>query len=246
MTFAVATCRPDASYCTPTVTVWDLRTRRRLCYFPLTGIAGVWPPIFSGDGTRLYAFRGDTTVHVFDLQNGREINQLRLDPAADATEMLCVAGSADGKLVFGGLRAGRINAWDVAAGQLVRQFNGHTDKVRQLAVSGNRLASACLDGTVRVWDADTGQCLQTLQQGCPVEAVTFIGGLGLLAAGGEDGKVVLWDATTGERRTTYTGHEGAVTSLDVSPDGRLLLSGSADGTARSWIVSDADATLAKN
>ena len=39
---------------------------------------------------------------------------------------------------------------------------GHTDAVRALATSENKLFSGSYDGTVKVWDTETLQCLKTL------------------------------------------------------------------------------------
>lgn len=39
---------------------------------------------------------------------------------------------------------------------------GHTDAVRALATADNRLFSGSYDGTVKVWDVETLECLKTL------------------------------------------------------------------------------------
>ena len=39
---------------------------------------------------------------------------------------------------------------------------GHTDAVRALAISDDRLFSGSYDGTVKVWDTETLECLKTL------------------------------------------------------------------------------------
>ncbi len=46
--------------------------------------------------------------------------------------------------------------------------------------------------------------------------------------------VKLWDVQTGQPQRTLPGHLDIVYSLAISPDGRLLLSGSADKTIRMW------------
>src|SRR5262245_63454624 len=46
--------------------------------------------------------------------------------------------------------------------------------------------------------------------------------------------VVLWDAATGKRGRAFRGHEGWISCLAWSPDGRVLASGSDDRTIRFW------------
>jgi WD40 repeat protein len=44
----------------------------------------------------------------------------------------------------------------------------------------------------------------------------------------------VWDAASGAPLATLTGHKGAVYSVEFSPDGAHLVSGSRDGTLRLW------------
>ena len=61
----------------------------------------------------------------------------------------------------------------------------------------------------------------------------------LIATGGSVGgnavdDVVLWDANTGAEVHRLTGHEGDIESITFSNDGSMVVSTSADGTARVW------------
>ena len=49
--------------------------------------------------------------------------------------------------------------WDIKTGTLVKEFNGHTQRVYTLDVSpdGKRLATGSSDLTVRLWDIETGE-----------------------------------------------------------------------------------------
>jgi WD40 repeat protein len=52
----------------------------------------------------------------------------------------------------------------------------------------------------------------------------------------QDKDIKIWDVSTGEVRHTLTGHDARIFSLDYSPDNKLLLSASGDGTAKLWDV----------
>ncbi|KAK7189040.1 beta transducin-like protein HET-E4s, partial [Paraphaeosphaeria sporulosa] len=65
----------------------------------------------------------------------------------------------------------------------LQTLEGHSDTVTSVAFSpdSTRLASASTDGTVKVWDAGSGACLQTLDIGYPLQTMSFnASGSGLL------------------------------------------------------------------
>jgi WD40 repeat protein len=56
-----------------------------------------------------------------------------------------------------------------------------------------------------------------------------------VAAGADDaGSIRIWDVATGAVVAELTGHRGAVNSVEFTPDGLGLVSGSDDGTVRLW------------
>jgi len=52
-------------------------------------------------------------------------------------------------------------------------------------------------------------------------------------SGSDDGTARLWDLE-GNEVNVFKGHNGAVQSIDIAPDGEHLLTSSADATARIW------------
>ena len=55
---------------------------------------------------------------------------------------------------------------------------------------------------------------------------------GAAGAGGSDNTVRLWDLETGKCRATLEGHRHWVSSVAITPDGKRILSGSADRSVR--------------
>ena len=108
------------------------------------------------------------------------------------------------------------------------------------------IASGGWDGTVRLWDANTGSQLRTLTgHTSGIASVSFSPDGSTIASGSGDRigrwmagdhSVRLWDANTGSHLHTLTGHRDKVNSLSFSPDGAILASGSYDDTARLWDV----------
>jgi WD40 repeat protein len=126
------------------------------------------------------------------------------------------------------------------AAQAVATFTGHTDRVLSVAFKpdGKRLASASLDQTVKVWDAQTAQEILTLKGHTDyVQSVAFSPDGKRLASASADKTVKVWDAQTGQQALSLKGYTGFVSSVAFSPDGKRLASGGSGydpKTRKSW------------
>ncbi|KAG8711757.1 hypothetical protein FRC08_015492 [Ceratobasidium sp. 394] len=103
--------------------------------------------------------------------------------------------------------------------------------------NGRRIATGSLDGTVRVWDAETGATLLDPIPGhsSQVWSVAFSHDSRRIVSGSLDKTVRVWDAETGVALLgPLRGHSEWVRSVAFSPSGHRIVSGSEDNTVRIW------------
>ena len=113
---------------------------------------------------------------------------------------------------------------------------GHKLEVMAVAVrpDGKLLASAGVDGTVRLWSLPDGKALKTLDAhaGGAFAAVFTPDGKRLVTAGA-DKQIRVWDAD-GQEVGKWNGHRDKVAALAISRDGAVVASGGYDGIIRIW------------
>ena len=119
-------------------------------------------------------------------------------------------------------------------GALIRVLEGHTDRVTAVAVlDGRRAVSASDDGTLRVWDLESGRSLKTLEgQTGSVTAVAVFGGHRAITSS-DDGTLRVWDLESGRPLETLKGHRASVFAVAVL-DSRRAVSASLDRTLQVW------------
>lgn len=144
-----------------------------------------------------------------------------------------VALSHDGKTLatsgLGGML--RDPQTGVVQGRLGRQ-----DWMDSLAFSpdGRMLASGSQASRLRLWDLETGGLLRTLDGA----HAAFSPDGRLLASGTAAGDVKLWNPQTGALQRTRGRHNGLITAIAFSADGRKVVTGGVDHWVRVWGVSD--------
>ena len=103
--------------------------------------------------------------------------------------------------------------------------------VLAVAFGGGVLASGSDDGTVKLWNVQSGNLIKTLQTQRAVTSVAFDGGV--LALESDDGTVKLWNVQSGELINTLQA-QSRINAMAF--DGNVLASGSPDGTVKLWNV----------
>src|SRR5262249_54366346 len=148
-----------------------------------------------------------------------------------------LAFSADGKTLFTSETDRTVRAYDVRTGQELRRFEAtEEDPVcspdgRYLAVPAERLGLLRLDAKEPVLSA-------LRPERSPTVAAFSADGRLLAAAHARISEVVVYETASAKECRRFRGHkgQGTIRGLTFSPDGRLLVSRSDDGTALVWDV----------
>jgi WD40 repeat protein len=157
---------PTPTQPAPSPTLTPLTTARVSLTHTLVGHTGpVWGARFSPEDNTAFTSGEDGLIRHWNTRSGLEIDQYG---AVDTNEarMGSLAVSPNGTLVAGAYirdgsdkyGEGLIHLYQVADGELLRTFTGHTAYVWTVAFSpdGKHLASGSADGTIRLWNVDTG------------------------------------------------------------------------------------------
>jgi WD40 repeat protein len=175
------------------------------------------------DGERALSSGYDGRLILWNLTSGKVMQMFVDSPGTRAL----VAILPDGQRALTST-SDRLKLWDLNAEQ-DRSFET-VSGIGALAVlpGQNRLLSASFDGSIKLWDLQSGTCLRSFEQRLEnlVTALTILPD-GKRALSGElTGTIHLWDLVSGTLTQTFEG--GTVTALTVLPDGERVFSASDD------------------
>ena len=191
--------------------------------------------VFTNDGDTL--LHGWARLHKLDLRTRSTTEAfIRQDAVSRAKNRFSYVGgiatSRDGQYLATGssktwnsregtqLGDRAVRLWRLSDGNLVRQFDGHEGFINAVAFTPDgRLLISAGGSTPDDWHGRKPSA---------------------------DRAIRVWRVDDGQLVHTFTGHEAAVTALDVSPDGTQLLSIDTRGHARRWRLPRGDNSAAAN
>ena len=156
-----------------------------------------------------------------------------------------IAFSTNGKYLVSGSNDRTVRLWDLQTGQLIRLLKGHKQRVKciQISENGKLIISASADNTLKIWEIATGNCIRTIKTSqhskTVLNAIAINSDLSIIATGStsRQGTIKLWNWKTGEMIDAVKAASSGIRSLAMSPDGKILVSGSAGKTIKIWYLS---------
>ncbi|KAF5347993.1 hypothetical protein D9757_014686 [Collybiopsis confluens] len=123
-------------------------------------------------------------------------------------------------------------------GRHVIQTESEIDSV-SFSPDGQYIVCGSNDGTVKIWNVQTGHLVGKPYQGhaSSASSVAFSPDGQYVISGSYDSTLKMWNAQTGQPiQMPFSGHSNSITSVVFSPNGQQVASGSDDTTVRIWDV----------
>ncbi len=181
------------------------------------------------DGKTLLTADSSSNLQFWDAEQGLPSGQ----PITLGEELSMANLSDDGKYAAAAHQK-TISVWQA----------GGTGAIATLAYDGNaaligfssdnKTLAAVDDSTINLWNLESGKEITPGEQhsGAVID-VAFAGDK--MISGSDDQTAKIWNVHTGQRVQNLN-HNGEVTAVAISADGRLALTGGADGRLRLWDI----------
>ncbi|KAB2675104.1 MAG: protein kinase [Verrucomicrobia bacterium] len=196
--------------------------------------------VFNQDDTRIATACLDGKVRLWDVATGKLIRDFPASPS----EVDVVRFSRDGRrLLTADKYEKTARLWDAGTGELVFPPLRHTGIVWDASFdpAENRILTVSFDMSAAQWDARTGRRIDPpLQHRRGLNGGCYDGTGRLIATSSNDRTVRLWSAETGELLASPFLFADMTHQLELSKDGRKLITSSAEGRAQIWDLAVTD------
>jgi WD40 repeat protein len=182
------------------------------------------------------------SIAIWDLTNAELLRSIDVAGAVHSFALGTDASGTTGRLAAaGGLpaRSGEVLIFDIMSWQLVASLAEHTDVVYDVAFSpdSQKLATASLDKTVRIWAAPGWKSVHTIRGHSDfVYSVNFTPDGTRLISSSKDRSIKVYNAGSWESERTLSGHNEEVLTAAVSGDSYNVVSAGKEPQLRWWIV----------
>jgi WD40 repeat protein len=175
-------------------------------------------------------------ITLWSVSSGKQVRELKGTGEGAGVSTLTFGS---GRILAGiGNFSGPLRGWDIDTGQELFNVIDKGRSPTALAFSPNGKTLTQNTGQIKFWSLDGSAGPRTL--GDRYSSVKAFGyspdGQKLVIASDYNGSFMLCHAETGEMIRKFSGHTATVKTFAISPDGKLLASGSEDHSIKLWEI----------
>ncbi|MCY7368019.1 MAG: WD40 repeat domain-containing protein [Chamaesiphon sp.] len=189
---------------------------------------------FSPDGHKIFGANFSCTIHCWDVDTGAHLFDLHGHP----TQVSEVHYDNIGQIISICLE--QIRVWNVQTGICLRMIDLGADSGKGAAYLAPFVATGSDNGTINVWNLETGKCVSTTG-GCAPRMMSLATNTQnqIVAGSRDDGSLYLWnfkELGSGNKPEPMViqAHRGIATGLAFSPNGQLIASTGSDRIIKIW------------
>jgi WD40 repeat protein len=222
------------------IKLWDVATGERLAA-EAAHTQTVSSLAFSPIRDELASVSLDGSLKIWSLvrntsKPGVGLRPVRTLRPAGTSQLRTVAYSTDGKTLAASGLTPEILIWALDRPSQPRSIaDAHKKMITALAfspASPDQLASAACDGSLKIWNVESGDRRMIKQANGSLMSLAFSPDARRIATSGQPRLISSWDTNTRNALPDVIGHPGVVRSMSFSRDGLTIATGCDDGKVR--------------
>lgn len=220
-----------------TLCIWNYQKKETVNSFEVSPGEPVYSAKFIERKHWLITGDGDGYIHVYNYDTMEEVRNFK----AHENNIMSLALHPTSPFVLSASDDHLIKLWDWdKSWEYMQTFRGHYNRVTQVMfhpLYSKNFASASLDGRVKIWNFDSGNCTDTFDE--HPDGLLCLHYFAYernyhLVVGSSDSVAKVWYPEAELCVGTLEGHTNCITSLCWQPKHEVIVTGSLDGTIQIW------------